>query len=77
MIKVVSPTGEFPMSFEEVHVEGDALVLTGKMGIWKASTHIPAADMLALVPLMLKPAVLWFLLKLPFLALKAKFGKQM
>lgn len=76
MIKVVSPTGEFPMSFESAHVEGDSLVLVGKMGIWKASTHMSAADMLGMLPLMLKPAILWFLLRLPFLALKAKFGSS-
>ena len=72
MIKVVSPTGEFPMSFEAVDVQGDELVLTGKMGIWKATTHMPATDLLAMLPLMLKPAVIWFMIKVPFLALKAK-----
>ena len=66
---IKSPAGEFPITIEGFEIEGNELVIVGKMGVWDARTHVGAGDFLKIMgKLMTSPAVLSFAVKAPFLA---------
>lgn len=66
---IKSPAGEFPITIERFEVEGNELVIVGKMGVWDARTHVGPRDFLSILrKLVLSPAVLLFTLKAPFSA---------
>jgi len=71
---IKSPAGEFPITIEVFEVEGNELVIVGKMGVWEARTHVGPRDFLnVLGKLLFSPTVLWFALKAPFVAAKKPF----
>jgi hypothetical protein len=43
-MKVTSPVGEFPYTFERVRLEGAHLVAEGRMGTWPARIEVGLAD---------------------------------
>jgi hypothetical protein len=43
-MKVTSPVGEFPYTFERIRLEGAHLVAEGRMGTWPARIEIGIAD---------------------------------
>jgi hypothetical protein len=66
---IKSPAGEFPITIERFEVEGNDLVIVGKMGVWDARTHVGARDFLKIIgKLALSPTVLLYGLKAPFTA---------
>ncbi|MFN3973977.1 MAG: hypothetical protein ACK4K2_01685 [Dehalococcoidia bacterium] len=73
-MRVESGAGEFVIAISEVCPRGNALVLRGSMGIWQADTIISPREMLHLVRLSLHWRVLWYLVRLPWLALKEGKG---
>ena len=72
---IKSPAGEFPITIERFEVEGNELVIVGKMGVWDARTHVGPRDFLSILgKLVLSPAVLFFALKAPFVAGRLSAG---
>jgi hypothetical protein len=43
-MKVTSPVGEFPYTFERIRFEGAHLVAEGRMGTWPARIEVGIAD---------------------------------
>lgn len=73
-MRVESGAGDFLIAIREVRPRGNVLVLRGNMGIWQADTIISAREILYLVRLSLNWRVLWYLVRLPWLALKEGQG---
>ena len=49
-----------------IGVEGDDLILIGKMGVWEATTHVSQSDVVKLFWLLLRSLPVWaYLLRLP------------
>jgi hypothetical protein len=70
---IKSPAGEFPITIEAFEVEGNELVIVGKMGVWEARTHVGPRDFLSVLSkLLFSPTVIWFALKAPFVAAKSR-----
>lgn len=66
-MKIESAAGEFDFDIEALNVEGDRIVITGKMGVWEAETSMNRSDMAKMLKLTLgKPAFWLYMLKLPF-----------
>jgi hypothetical protein len=60
---VESQAGKFVLSFEEMQPGDGELVITGKMGVWQATTHMSLREFLGILRMTLKPRMLVFLLK--------------
>ncbi|WP_166904553.1 hypothetical protein [Mycobacterium sp. DL440] len=43
-MKVTSPVGEFPYTFERIRVEGSRIVAEGRMGTWPARIEVGVSD---------------------------------
>jgi len=55
-----------PTSDHLIGVEGDDLILIGKMGVWEATTHVSQSDVVKLFWLLLRSLPVWaYLLRLP------------
>lgn len=65
-MKVQSQAGKFLLSFERMEPGDDEIVITGKMGVWDATTHMSLAEFLAVLGMTLKPRMLVFLVKALF-----------
>ena len=62
-MKVESQAGKFILSFERMEPGEHELVITGKMGVWEATTHMSLPEFLAILGMTLKPRILGFLIK--------------
>ena len=62
-MNVESQAGRFVLSFEEMQPGDGELVITGKMGVWQATTHMSLREFLAILAMTLKPRMLVFLVK--------------
>jgi hypothetical protein len=62
-MNVESQAGKFVLSFEEMQPGDGELVITGKMGVWQATTHMSLREFLGILAMTLKPRMLAFLLK--------------
>ena len=60
---VESQAGKFVLSFEEMQPGDGELVITGKMGVWQATTHMSLREFLGILRMTLTPRMLVFLLK--------------
>ena len=72
-MRVSTTAGDFEILLQDATVEGDHIVLKGKMGIWDSKTYLSASELWLFTSLFLRPSVLLFLLKLPFRSL---FGRK-
>ncbi len=62
-MKVESQAGKFVLTFEEMRPGDGEVVITGKMGVWEATTHVSLREFAAILGLTLRPRMLGFLLK--------------
>jgi len=62
-MKVESQAGKFILSFQEIQPGEGQLVITGRMGVWEATTYMSLPEMLHILKLTLRPKVLVFLIK--------------
>jgi hypothetical protein len=62
-VKVESQAGKFVLSFDRMEPGQGELVITGKMGVWEATTHMSLAEFLHILRMTLRPKVLLFLLR--------------
>ena len=72
-MQIMSAAGEFGFDIESIGVEGDDLILIGKMGVWEATTHVSKSDLIKLLRLMLTNFRIWaYLLRLPLALVRRK-----
>ena len=62
-MKVESQAGHFVLSFERMEPGEGGLVITGKMGVWQATTHMSFSEFLGILAMTLRPRIVTFLLK--------------
>ena len=62
-MKVESQAGNFVLSFERMEPGEGGLVITGKMGVWQATTHMSFSEFQGILAMTLRPRIVLFLLK--------------
>ena len=62
-MKVESQAGNFVLSFERMEPGEGCLVITGRMGVWQATTHMSFSEFLGVLAMTLRPRILLFLLR--------------
>jgi hypothetical protein len=62
-MKVESQAGNFVLSFERMEPGEGGLAITGKMGVWQATTHMSFSEFLGILAMTLRPRIVVFLLK--------------
>lgn len=72
MPKIVSSAGEMDMSLVSIGVEGDNIVMKGKMGVWDSKITVTPQEAAKMAGMMLKFSLILYIFKLPFLLLKKK-----
>ena len=72
MPKIVSSAGEMDMSLLEIGVEGDNIVMKGKMGVWDSKITVTPQEAAKMAGMMISFSLILYILKLPFLLLKKK-----
>ena len=66
-MRITSQAGDFVVDIQSMQVEGDKLVMIGKMGWWDSKLYFGSTEMLTMLGMMLvRPRVLLFLVILPF-----------
>lgn len=60
---VESQAGKFVLSFEQMEPGDGEIIITGKMGVWAATTHMSLAEFLGVLRMTLRPRMLVFLIK--------------
>ncbi|OBG89794.1 hypothetical protein A5699_01300 [Mycobacterium sp. E802] len=48
-MKVTSPVGEFPYTFERIRIDGMRIVAEGRMGTWPARIEVGVSDIPAAI----------------------------
>ena len=74
MPKIVSSAGEMDMSLLAIGVEGDNIVMKGKMGVWDSKITVTPQEAAKMAGMMISFSLILYILKLPFLLLKKKEG---
>lgn len=62
-MNVESQAGKFILSFERMEPGDGEIVITGKMGVWAATTHMSLGEFLAILRMTLRPRMLVFLIR--------------
>ncbi|UCE84587.1 MAG: hypothetical protein JSU66_09425 [Deltaproteobacteria bacterium] len=65
-MKVESQAGKFVLSFEDMEPGDDEIVITGKMGLWDAKTHMSLPEFVAILRMTLRPRMIGFLVRALF-----------
>ncbi len=68
-MKVSSDAGDFEITIKDASVEGDFVVITGQMGVWDTHISMTHQDIWKFTSIFLRPAVILYLLKIPFRSL--------
>jgi hypothetical protein len=71
-VLIRSMAGDFEISINGFEVEKGRLVMVGRMGVWDARTYITPREVLKVFGKLLRPGVLFFILRLPFLSFARK-----
>jgi hypothetical protein len=62
-MKVESQAGRFILSFDRMEPGDGEIVISGKMGVWDARTHMTLGEFLRLLRMTLRPRMLAFLVR--------------
>jgi len=65
-MRVESQAGNFILSFEQMEPGDGDIVITGKMGLWDAQTHMTLGEFIRLLRMTMRPRMLGFLIKMLF-----------
>ena len=65
-MKVESQAGNFILSFERMEPGDREIVITGKMGVWDATTHMTLSEFVGVLGMTLRPRMILFLIKALF-----------
>ncbi|MCZ6639787.1 MAG: hypothetical protein O6830_07470 [Candidatus Dadabacteria bacterium] len=68
-MRVSSDAGDFDITIKDASVEGDFVVITGQMGVWDTHIYMTPQDIWKFTSIFLRPAVILYLLKIPFRSL--------
>jgi len=68
-MRVSSDAGDFDITIKDASVEGDFVVITGQMGVWDTHIYMTPQDIWKFTSIFLRPAVIFYLLKIPFRSL--------
>ncbi len=68
-MRVSSDAGDFDITIKDSSVEGDFVVITGQMGVWDTHIYMTPQDIWKFTSIFLRPAVILYLLKIPFRSL--------
>ncbi|MCZ6865631.1 MAG: hypothetical protein O7D98_08465 [Candidatus Dadabacteria bacterium] len=68
-MKVSSDAGDFEITIKDASVEGDFVVITGQMGVWDTHIYMSPRDIWKFTSIFLRPAVILYMLKIPFRSL--------
>ena len=72
---IKSMAGDFEISIVRFETEDGHLVMVGKMGVWDARTYVTPRELVAVLGKLLNPAVLFYLIRLPYLLFTVKSSK--
>ena len=75
-MKVSSDAGDFDITVKDATVEGDFVVITGQMGVWDSHIYMTPQDIWKFTSIFLKPAVLLYLIKIPFRSILGSSSKN-
>lgn len=64
--------GDFDISIKEFEVKNGRLVMVGTMGVWDARTYMTPRDLVSVFAKLLRPGILFYILRLPFLIFARK-----
>jgi hypothetical protein len=62
-MQVESQAGKFVLSFDQMEPGDGEIVITGKMGLWQATTHMSLPEFLGVLRMTLRPRMLLFLIR--------------
>ncbi len=62
-MRVESPAGNFILSFEQMEPGEKEIVITGKMGLWDARTHMSLPEFVSVLRMTMNRRMLGFLVK--------------
>ncbi len=72
-----SDTGETVLTMKTVYREKNFLVMRGElMGAWDSKIYIPPRELVKMFGMVLKPAVIWYVLCLPIHLLRKSKSPQ-
>ncbi len=74
-MKVSSDAGDFDITIKDAFVEGDFVVITGQMGVWDSHIYMTPQDIWKFTSIFLRPAVILYMLKIPFRSLFGSSSK--
>ncbi len=60
---VDSPAGKFILSFERMDPGDGEIIITGKMGVWDAKTHMTLTEFVGVLRMTMTPRMIGFLTK--------------
>jgi hypothetical protein len=60
-VKVESQAGKFLLSFERMEPGEREIVITGRMGVWAATTRMSLPEFLAILKMTMRPRMIGFL----------------
>lgn len=60
-MRVESQAGRFILSFDKMEPGEGEIIISGKMGVWDARTHMTLGEFLRLLGMTLRPRMLGFL----------------
>ena len=62
-----SMAGDFDISIKEFEVKNGRLIMVGTMGVWDARTYMTPRELVSVFAKLLRPEILFYILRLPFL----------
>lgn len=62
-----SMAGDFKISIKGFEVKNGRLIMVGTMGVWDARTYITPRELVSVVVMLIRPRILFYILRLPFL----------
>jgi hypothetical protein len=62
-----SMAGDFDISIKGFEVKNGRLIMVGTMGVWDARTYITPRELVSVFVKLLRPGILFYVLRLPFL----------
>jgi hypothetical protein len=72
-----SDTGEPVLTMKALYREKNFLVMRGAlMGAWDSKIYIPPRELVRMIGIALKPALIWYILSLPVLLLRKSKDPQ-
>jgi len=71
-----SPAGDMEVQFKSVGTDGSHMVMEGKFGVWDSQILLGPAETKKLIRMVLKPSIIFYVIKLPFVREKQSQGDR-